>query len=312
MRIGLTINVLAQYSESLVRIFIEKGVRGCISFVRETLTGPWLDINWVRARLKQTHQQGCKEILMFLPKPTTEKHINALVSALVDYFSLSDYGIIWNDGERSIPEIWMMHPSRRFTYFALLSLYDFATRYTRGKRVLDLGCGVGYGSYYLASRGAAHVIGIEIDDKSYNYACDRYRHDKVTFLKNNVELLAQNPKYVGKLDVIYCSNVMEHIPNYDGALVAVKKLLSPNGLYIQITPPSGQSKGNPFHVTNFTIPEWAEILNMFFPSQHYFAHIPLRSRNDTNNEFDFRFEQCGAKDMGSLKSISGIVLCQKK
>lgn len=56
MRIGRTINVLAQYSESLVQIFIEKGVRGFISFVRETLTGPWLDIDWVRARLKQTYQ----------------------------------------------------------------------------------------------------------------------------------------------------------------------------------------------------------------------------------------------------------------
>jgi len=56
MRIGRTINVLAQYSESLVRIFIEKGVRGFISFVRETLTGPWLDIEWVRAHLKQTYQ----------------------------------------------------------------------------------------------------------------------------------------------------------------------------------------------------------------------------------------------------------------
>ena len=56
MRIGRTINVLAQYSESLVRIFIKKGVRGFISFVRETLTGPWLDIDWVKARLKQTYQ----------------------------------------------------------------------------------------------------------------------------------------------------------------------------------------------------------------------------------------------------------------
>ncbi|RZB38328.1 MAG: hypothetical protein SRB2_00076 [Desulfobacteraceae bacterium Eth-SRB2] len=56
MRIGRTINVLAQYSESLVQIFIEKGVRDFISFVRETLTGPWLDINWVRGRLKQTYQ----------------------------------------------------------------------------------------------------------------------------------------------------------------------------------------------------------------------------------------------------------------
>jgi hypothetical protein len=45
MRIGRTINVLAQYSQSLVPMFIEKGVRGFIDFVRETLTGPWLDID---------------------------------------------------------------------------------------------------------------------------------------------------------------------------------------------------------------------------------------------------------------------------
>ncbi len=35
---------------------IEKGVRGFIDFVRETLTGPWLDIDWVQARLKQPYQ----------------------------------------------------------------------------------------------------------------------------------------------------------------------------------------------------------------------------------------------------------------
>jgi hypothetical protein len=37
-------------------MFIEKGVRGFIDFVRETLTGPWLDIDWMRARLNQTYQ----------------------------------------------------------------------------------------------------------------------------------------------------------------------------------------------------------------------------------------------------------------
>ena len=56
MRIGRTINVLAQYSECLIEMFIEKGVRGFIDFVRETLTGPWLDIDWMRARLNQTYQ----------------------------------------------------------------------------------------------------------------------------------------------------------------------------------------------------------------------------------------------------------------
>jgi len=56
MRIGRTINVLAQYCECLVSMFIEKGVRGFIDFVRETLTGPWLDIDWLQARLSKPYQ----------------------------------------------------------------------------------------------------------------------------------------------------------------------------------------------------------------------------------------------------------------
>jgi hypothetical protein len=37
-------------------MFIEKGVRGFIDFVRETLTGPWLDIDWIQARLSKPYQ----------------------------------------------------------------------------------------------------------------------------------------------------------------------------------------------------------------------------------------------------------------
>jgi len=103
---------------------------------------------------------------------------------------------------------------------------------------------------------------------------------------------------------------MEHIANYKGALDAVKKLLAPNGLYLQVTPPSGQAKGNPYHVTNFTVPEWSEILVDHFSDQRYFAHIPMREREDTNNEFDFKFEECAPTDMGKLGSISGMILCR--
>jgi SAM-dependent methyltransferase len=142
------------------------------------------------------------------------------------------------------------------------------------------------------------------------YACDRYTHDKVTYLSRDVESLAQDPEYIGSFDFIYCSNVMEHIPDYNGALRAVKKLLSPNGLYLQVTPPSGKAKGNPYHVTNFTVPEWRDILKGYFSDQRYFAHIPAREREDTNNEFDFIFKECAPNEMGKLGSISGMILCQ--
>jgi hypothetical protein len=56
MRIGRTINGLGQYCECLASMFIEKGVRGFIDFVRETLTGPWLDVDWLHARMSLPYQ----------------------------------------------------------------------------------------------------------------------------------------------------------------------------------------------------------------------------------------------------------------
>jgi hypothetical protein len=43
MRLGHMINVLAQYSEHLVKTIRELGMRGFIRFVRETIGGRWLD-----------------------------------------------------------------------------------------------------------------------------------------------------------------------------------------------------------------------------------------------------------------------------
>lgn len=56
MNIGRTINVLAQYSECLVKEFIEKGIQGFIKFVRDTMAGPWLDIEKISKRLRDNFQ----------------------------------------------------------------------------------------------------------------------------------------------------------------------------------------------------------------------------------------------------------------
>jgi len=56
MRIGLTINVLCQYSECLVEIIRETGKRGFIKLVRQTVSGPWLIVEWVQKRLAANYQ----------------------------------------------------------------------------------------------------------------------------------------------------------------------------------------------------------------------------------------------------------------
>jgi hypothetical protein len=56
MRLGHLINVLAIYSERLLKMVRELGVRGFIRFVRDTISGPWLDPLWVQKRLADPFQ----------------------------------------------------------------------------------------------------------------------------------------------------------------------------------------------------------------------------------------------------------------
>lgn len=51
MRIGHALNVLAQFSESLIKVVMEKGIRGFIDFVRETIMASLLDTRFVKERL---------------------------------------------------------------------------------------------------------------------------------------------------------------------------------------------------------------------------------------------------------------------
>ena len=44
------------YSERLVKMVRELGVRGFIRFIRDTITGLWLDPVWVRKRLAAPFQ----------------------------------------------------------------------------------------------------------------------------------------------------------------------------------------------------------------------------------------------------------------
>jgi len=44
-------------------------------------------------------------------------------------------------------------------FLAHLAVYDFAARLAPGRRVLDLGCGTGYGSAHLLAAGAAARAG---------------------------------------------------------------------------------------------------------------------------------------------------------
>src|SRR3954462_3875606 len=61
-----------------------------------------------------------------------------------------------------------------------LARYTFAARLARGKRVLDAGCGAGYGSAELA-HAAQSVVGIDQAAEAVEFAREHYRLPNLSF-----------------------------------------------------------------------------------------------------------------------------------
>jgi hypothetical protein len=53
MRLAHLFNTLTRFSSELAGLFKQYGVRGAIGFIRNTLTGPWLDPQEAELRLKK-------------------------------------------------------------------------------------------------------------------------------------------------------------------------------------------------------------------------------------------------------------------
>src|SRR6516162_4394730 len=113
--------------------------------------------------------------------------------------------------------------------------YLFATRFTADRRVLDVGCGDGYGTAFL-SMHAREVLGIDRDDDAIIRAREKYHQfENVRFDACRYEDLNLAS---GPIDVALCFQVLEKLDgeSRDRLLGGLKHLLVPGGMAIIATP----------------------------------------------------------------------------
>lgn len=127
-----------------------------------------------------------------------------------------------------------------FTYINILPILNSCLN-KNVKTILDIGCGSGTISLYLASKGYK-VKGIDISKKAID-ACGESA--KNIGLKNVEFEICEFPKKkpTGKFDLIFFSEVIEHLPDDELALQKIHKLLNPGGILFLSTP----SKNAPLH-----------------------------------------------------------------
>lgn len=158
-----------------------------------------------------------------------------------------------------------------------LKRYAFAQAWCRDRKVLDVACGVGYGTAYLAET-AARVVGGDIDAASIAYAQRRYNRDNVEFHVLDATALPFEDR---SFDVVCAFETIEHVPDRDAYLGEVARVLRPEGTYLVSTPRADVTvdrPANPFHHVEYSRADFEELLRRYFGEVELYGQRRLQTR----------------------------------
>lgn len=113
--------------------------------------------------------------------------------------------------------------------------YEFAAERVAGARVLDFGCGTGYGSHHL-SGVAREVVGVDVSDDAVRHASGLYQAPNLEFRTIRPVELEPLPFPDGSFDAVVSFQVIEHVPDFDAYLAEVARVLRPGGTFLCATP----------------------------------------------------------------------------
>lgn len=150
------------------------------------------------------------------PQPSLDK--------LPDYYKSDDY-ISHTDSKRNLFEN-VYHLVRTFSLNRKLALIDSFS--SKGKNLLDVGCGTG-GFLAVTKKRGWTGFGIEPNVQARNIG-NKKTDDRIFDVNKLLEFDAES------FDVITLWHVLEHLPNLEDQISLLKKLLKANGTLIIAVP----------------------------------------------------------------------------
>jgi SAM-dependent methyltransferase len=146
-----------------------------------------------------------------------------------------------------------------------LKRYAFALPFCIDRRVLDAGCGVGYGAARVAAR-AASVIGIDVSDDAIAYAKGHYGAPNLSFQTMDAAALSFDD---ASFDAVCSFETIEHVGDAERVVAEFARVLASDGVLVVSTPQVEQtttSPANPFHRVEFARADFEALLRRHFES----------------------------------------------
>lgn len=140
--------------------------------------------------------------------------------------------------------------------------YDWASSFCADKDVLDVPCGMGWGTSLL--RGCRQLRGLDISPEAVSEARERYGA-VAEFMQGTMRSL---PYPDHSLDVVVCLEGIEHVSTAVASafLSDTWRVLRPHGLLLLSSPEclTGPHSGNPYHIVEYSLDELTDLMSPWF------------------------------------------------
>jgi len=158
----------------------------------------------------------------------------------------------------------------------------------RGRRVLDIACGEGYGSFLMTDVwGASSVAGVDISHEAIDNARRLFGSPRIEYFQQAAEQVDQlfEP---ASFDLVVSLETIEHLADPRPVLEKIRRLLKPDGIIVISCPNDnwyyrGENDKNPFHQRKYTFQEFVDLTEgilgttkafMLGTPTHGFVNVP--------------------------------------
>lgn len=192
------------------------------------------------------------------------KTIHEIASRVNAKFRFTENARASGGGERLAIKDWQTAKNSKDFMLSHVQRYEWVYPNIKGLRCLDVGCGCGYGTGYLAKNNADSIIGVDISADAIKFAKKYHKSENLEFFAMD----ALNLKFKNNsFDAIICFEMIEHIPEKDQYRLLEEsiRVLKDNGTLYISCPNAPIHKGSyPFHYKEFTMAEFKQLLSKFY------------------------------------------------